>query len=401
MFLFYLLYFGIIGGFQPYYPEYLKHLSFTEVQIGTLVAVSNLIKLGPLFFTRNKDNKQFRRISLIRSCAIISGMFYIGFYFFADTFMGQCLVMISYGSIWATIMPVLFSSTQVKLTNNEHFFGVIRASGTFGYLVSVFITGYYMSFHASNLIHVMGVATFLLAVASFLIDEKPVKSTRKAVQKQEIETTSMVQVKPGVFLPSLICVAFLTGLVHGPLFTLGSLYFNEMGYTGLYKSALWGISMVAEITFLFVSAWMLLTNRVTIRIILMVSLFAAIVRWYLMAYLGDSYFAMCIGQVLHAFTFSGTELSFVAMAKFVVDSYGANNNHQLTRLNIFIFSAGQGIGSPLGCWLAGVSWKYFGYQHTFVYTGLITTFVWAIAFFGLQYSTKQSEKAHPSATLPA
>ncbi len=378
--IFYLLYFGIIGGFQPYYPEYLKHLGFNEIEIGQLVAISNLIKLGIPFYIGYIAKTRRIRIPLIRFCTLISAVFYLGFYCWADNYWGQCLVMFSYGSFWAAVMPLLFSATQIKLKRSENLFGVLRVFGTLGYLIFVFITGFFMSYHASNLIHVMGVATLLLAIASLTINEKPVEQKQTIAGAIEKPKMTRGQHQSSSFYVALIVTSLLIGLAHGPLFTLGSLYFNELGYTGIYKSCLWAISMVAEITFLLVSAWLLHKKRITIRSILLVSVMAAAARWFIMAYSAASYPMMCLGQALHAFTFAGTELSFVYLAKYATD-----NNSSLTRLNTIIFCAGQGLGSPLGCWLAGMSWKHFGFQQTFAMTGLISIMAWIIVFFGLKY----------------
>ena len=338
---FYLFYFASLGVLVPYWTLYLQSLSFDAREIGELMAILMATKfIAPYIWGWIADHTG-KGMLVIRLGSIVSIITFAGVFFYSS-YWWMVLIMALFSFFWNATLPQFEANTMNHLGINTHRYSVIRLWGSFGFILSVVLIGYFID--DSGLFVVPAAIMFLfvlIAVFSFLVPEGP-------EQKHTDQQGDIIQILKQPVVMALLAVCFLAQMSHGPYYTFYSIYLKQHGYSGDTLGWLWALGVIAEIiVFLYMHKLMPLFGA---RKLLMTALLLTAVRWYLIGHYVDSMVIILCSQVLHAASFG----LYHAVA---IDLYHRFFKGKYQGRGQAIYSSiSFGAGGAVGSYASGLMW---------------------------------------------
>ena len=169
---------------------------------------------------------------------------------------------------------------------------------------------------------------------------------------------------------------------HGALNIFYSIFLSDHGFSKAVVGSLWSMGVVAEIVvFFFMSRVM---RRYSLRVILLASLAAAVLRFVVIGYAANSLFVLVFAQVLHGMTFG----SFHAAAIAAINRWftGRTRARGQALYSSVSFGAGGLFGGLLSAWL----WDRVGGELTFALSSLYALIgFWLVARWVTQADVRE------------
>jgi len=244
--LFYGLYWGVIGMFEPYVTVHFIRLGFNGQQIGWLAAVFPLFNfiITPLI-SRLADRTNQRILILAVSFAGFGIL--LAFLPVPVTFLS---VLALYALVMAFRSPLTpLSDSLIAHMSERHRldFGSMRLWGSIIFTITSLSLGIVWQKTGFNIMFlVSGVAFIVVVFAAFLLDEIPAQPPQNQQKSGILPRTSRINLpEPGIL--------FLLGgnfLLVGAVFmagTFGTVYMASLKGGEAYLGALFGLSAMAEV----------------------------------------------------------------------------------------------------------------------------------------------------------
>ncbi len=348
---FYFFYFATLGGFLPFWSLYLENSGFSALEIGELSALMVATKIiAPNLWGWVADHTG-KSLRVIRLASFFAALFFAGFLFF-NGYQWFAIITVSFSFFWNAALPQFEAVTLFHLKQEPHRYSQIRLWGSVGFIVTVLGIGRLLEyFDISHLPYIITILLSLIWLLSLLTPE-----AQANFSSHDSVGIWRILLSPEVL--AFIAVYMLLQLAHGPYYVFYSIYLNNNGYSATQIGMLWALGVCAEIM-LFITMKKLL-NRISLRIILLISIFLSIIRWLMIAHCADSMTLMIIAQLLHAATFGS---SHVAAIHLVHQYFGTRHQGKGQAL---YSSMSFGLGGMLGSLYSGYFWDTFG--ATFVYS---------------------------------
>lgn len=311
----------LAGGVAvPFLPLWLREQGFSDADIGTLSALPIwTMVLFNIFVGRLADRASDWR-QVILWCSVVSGLIPIAFFFFG----GVWPIILIWTACTLPIMlasPIIDAATVRMTRRRGSDFARIRVWGTVGYVGANLFSGWFLGW--------AGIAMFLPLFVLFsfgrgliafqlppfratapedklLQEQKKLKNPPHPLQAQEFRH----MFRPW-FVLAILGSALIAGS-HGPLYSFGSILWDQQGIGKEIIGPLWAIGSAAEVlTFMLFAR---IAKRFSARHLLLFAAIVTIIRWFGMTL--DLPVAGYFGlQMLHAITFGVTylgTLNFVA-----------------------------------------------------------------------------------------
>lgn len=352
---FYFCYFLFIGAFSPYWSLYLQSLQFSALEIGILMSLLQVMRtFGPNLWGWIADHYE-KPILVVQLTVIASLICYLGV-FITSKFWGLFLVMSLLSFFWSASLPLVEATTMSLLGKNTLRYSHVRVWGSLGFMVSVIAIGYVLDrTHTGNIVWLVLGTLICIVISGF-----PLPKTEKISLGSEHVSLWVILKRPEVI--AIVSACFLMAAAHGPYYTFFSIYLSDHGYSNANIGWLWAVGVISEIVlFIFMPR---MFSRYSLRNILLVCFFLAIIRFLLIAW-GIEYLSIVlIAQVLHAATFGAYHAAAVAaIHSLFPQKYGARGQAIYTSLSF-------GLGGTLGGLYSGFAWENLGPQITFVIASL-------------------------------
>lgn len=363
---FYFFYFAFLGSWVPYWSLYLEKIGFKASAIGFLISIMMATKIvAPSLWGWLADRYQ-HRMRIIRYGAFVSFFCFLGI-FLDQSLWWLALVVGGFSFFWNAVLAQFEVVTLSHLEGRYHRYSQIRLWGSIGFIVAVSALGYL--FDLVSLLALPWVLIFLLAliwVSSLFVSEKTTNT-----QHESTEGLASIVRKPVVIAFLVSC--FLLQLAHGPYYAFFSIYLEDYGYSRTLIGQLWGLGVVAEVLLFLVMHR--LFARFSVRIILLVTLTIACLRWLLIGFFAENIMVLIVAQCMHAATFG----SFHAVAIELVRRF-FKNGHEGQGQAIYS-GISFGAGGALGALIAGLLWDSSPLA-TFImasiasFVALVVCFIW-------------------------
>lgn len=342
---FYFFYYAFVGMFAPYWSLYLKSLHFSAIDIGILMAVQPVMRMiAPNLWGWLADHSG-QRLLIVQVAAGLSLLFYLGV-FLTTSFWGMLLVLALMSFFWSASMPLVEATTLTWLGGKASHYGRIRSWGSLGFIATVLGLGYAFDYIAITWLLWAG----LLCELGILLFSRLIPATEAHPHPADHQPIRQIVMQPAVL--TLFSACFLMAMAHGPYYTFYSINLVEHGYSKGWVGALWALGVVCEIGVFFLMP-RLMRHFSFIRL-LQISLFAAVLRFLLIAWLVDAIAWVLVAQVLHALTFG----TFHAASIGLVHEY-FRGRHQARGQALF-GSLTYGAGGMLGSLTSGPVWELWG-----------------------------------------
>jgi PPP family 3-phenylpropionic acid transporter len=352
---FYFSYFALLGAIIPFWTLYLSDLGFDPLEIGALAAIMMGTKIVSPYLLGWLADKSRRPMRVIRWSALLSFVFFLGIFLSSD-FYYVAIIIASFTFFWNAVIGQFESVTLSQLGEHYSQYGKVRAWGSIGFILAVLVLGWlFNTISISYLPLFMAMMLFSIWGCSLLVKDKSnddaLRDAIGDMAEQGGESTNGlfdILKRPAVI--AFFSACFLLQLSHGPYYTFYSLYLTDFGYSKLVIGLLWGAGVVAELLLFLVMSRIL--RRLSVRVILLISMFFCLIRWPLIGLFPDYLAVLLVSQMMHAFTFA----SFHAVAvQWVRQAFGSDHQGQGQAL----YSAvGFGAGGAAGALISGIIWSY-------------------------------------------
>jgi len=351
----------------------LQSKNFTAFQIGMLLSLFQMSRIfAPNFWGWLADHTN-KRARWIRLASFIGCLGYVGI-FWADSFFLIFLVMMSMSLFTSSTIPLAESLTLSHLASTNVSYSNIRLWGSVGFIVASFFLGILIDrYSVSILVWALLFTQLVILFLSFSVPDKKfeyIGDTKRSIWK--------ILKKPEVISLLIGCALMVSS--HGLLYNFYSIFLKEQNYSSSLIGILWSIGVVFEI-FIFILMPKIL-SKFNLKEVLLISLFLAVIRFYLIGYYVDVLWVLILAQILHAATFGSFHVASVELV-----SVHFNNEHHSRGQSIYN-SITYGLGGTIGGLGGGLMIDQYGAASTFMFSSILPLIGFLVIFFGLSNTTK-------------
>lgn len=348
---FYLAYFGFVGAFTPYWSLYLQSLAFSAFQIAVLMSLFQIARIfSPSLWGWLADHLG-QRVRIIQWLALLSLVAYVGV-FFGTGFGWLFAVMLLLSFFWSASLPLIEVVTLGHLGDRFDRYGHIRMWGSVGFIAAVIGLGYLLDF--ADIGSLLWVVLGLLGAVMLFSRQLPEPLLTAHHAEGQGSIWAIVCQREVV---ALLLGCFSMAAAHGVYYTFYSIYLVDHGYSTDQVGWLWALGVICEILIFLCMPY--LTRRFGLRRILLVSLLLAFVRFTLIGWAVELWWAVLLAQTLHAATFG----SYHAAAVALTHNY-FRGRHQSKGQGLYT-SISYGVGGTFGGIMSGFAWDALGPSWTF------------------------------------
>lgn len=363
---YYFFYFTLFGSLLPFFGLYMQSLGFTAWQIGQVMAVLIGTKIIAPYVWGWLADKTGMIMPWVRGVIGLATLASIGL-FWVDSFIGVLLVVMLFSFFWHGGLPLFEAYTFSQLGSEKAQYGRIRLWGSLGFIAAVLVLGeVFTRYGLAGFPWVILCLFVALWAVSWSLKDKPVSS----VPVESAVTLADVIRSPLVL--SLLAVSFLIQFSHGTYYNFFSIDLTDHGYSKQTIAWLWTWGVVAEIFVFLAMVW--LFKNLSVRSLILASLFLTLLRWQLNIWAVDSLVWMLFAQTLHAASFG----LFHAAALHVID--GLFKGSLRGRGQAIYAATSQGLGGAMGALLAGLTWTLGGAILSYMLSSIAVLLAIAIAW---------------------
>ncbi|MCK5873861.1 MAG: MFS transporter [Alcanivoracaceae bacterium] len=342
---FYLFYFALLGTLVPYWSLYLRDAGFAAAQIGLLMAIPQITKLGAPNLWGWLADRTGQRLRVIRTGNLLAAIVFTGV-FVADGFWSMVIVLAGFSFFWNAVLAQFEVITLETLGDRSHRYSQVRLWGSVGFIAAVLAVGALLDvLPVSVLPWLLWGSLWLIWFCTLFL---PAGSATARVHGGGSLWAILKQ--PGVL--AFFACAFLMQLSHGPYYTFYTIHLVDLGISRTVAGTLWALGVVAEVGLFLLMHWLLV--RVPLKVIVVSSLLLASLRWLLIGSVGDSLLWLALAQLLHAATFGSFHAAAMAWLHRTFTGGHAGQGQALYS------SLGFGAGWAVGAGLSGVVWTALG-----------------------------------------
>lgn len=364
-----------MGSFVPYWGLYLQSEQFSAADIGILMSLFQISRIiAPNFWGWLADHTK-QRVIWIRLTSLLGLVGFIAV-FWAHSFFWLFFVMAALSLFTSSTLPLSESLTLAHLATTNGHYSKIRMWGSLGFIVASVVLGGLMDhFGVQSLLWFLLAVQLVLFYLTFGLPEAKVAPHAL----DHISVWSIIK-QPTVIALLIGCSCMVTA--HGVLYNFYSIYLAGHGYSKGVIGLLWAVGVICEIGIFMLMPKIM--RRYSLKTIMMVSLFLAVVRFSLIGVAVDSIVWLIFAQSLHAATFG----SFHAASVEVVTQF-FNGRHQAKGQAIYN-SVAYGVGGTIGGLLGGYVLQYWGGAITFQLAALFPLMGLIVIGLGLHLSTRET-----------
>lgn len=365
---FYLLYFAALGTLLPYWGLYLKHLGFSAVEIGELMAVILATKLvAPNIWAWVADHTE-RHVGVVQVTSLLAAITFVGT-FFVTEFWPLVGVMVLFTFCWNAALPQIEAATLAWLGDDSHKYSRIRLWGSVGFILMS--AGLGPLFDLWGIVYILPV--LLLIYTTIWVSSLTLKEAPRFEHAEEEQGIAAIVRRPEVIAFFVVC--FLMQAGHGVYYTFYSVYLESNGYSRSLIGILWAFGVLAEVGVFWVMHHLL--ARYSLYQVLMFSLLVAAVRWVMIGEFVEYTSVLWLAQIGHAFTFG----AFHAAAVHMVQRFFSRKTQG--RGQALYSSLSFGAGGAVGALLSGNFWESIGPTNTFYFAMALSLLAMVISWYWL------------------
>lgn len=356
---FYFFYFATLGGFLPYWSLYLEHIKFSALEIGELSALMVATKIiAPNLWGWIADHTG-KSLRIIRIASFFAALIFAGF-FFKDSYLWVAMIAVGFSFFWNAALPQFEAATLFHLKKEPHRYSQIRLWGSIGFIVTVLVIG-----RTIDLLSIDYLPELIICLLGMIWLVSLVTPEAQA-SVHDSDTVKIFQIIRQPEIIAFFVVYMLLQAAHGPYYVFYSIYLNQFNYTSTIIGLLWALGVCAEvILFVFMKR---ILKKISLRSILLTSVFLSICRWLIIAFFVESLPLMIFAQILHAATFGSSHVVAIHLVhKYFGDQHQGKGQALYSSLSF-------GLGGMVGSLYSGYFWDSFG--ALFVYsTAAVSSFI--------------------------
>ncbi len=365
--LYYVACFAMMGIYLPFFPRWLEARGIDGFAMGAVSAIMPAMGvLGPPLFGLLADALALRGVLLRLACAgaalaftAIASLFLLGY---APGVGVLFLLVLVFGLFRSPMIMIADVVAMEQAERGATTYARIRLYGSLGFLVAALLAGRFLDLTAAFAFPVSMAATLFAAL--LFAWPLPTRSVLPPVPSSEQARALVSKRSYRLFLLILV----FAQAAHASYDLCFSLHLRDLGAPLELAGAAWAIGVACEVVLMAFSP--ALFARVSAKRLLALAIFAAIVRWILIASL-RSVPLLCALQPLHALSFG---LMWISSLDYVKKSAPAQALATAQGLS----SASYGAGSVLGMLIWGALYRRLQGPTTFAVAALVSGIAFAL-----------------------
>lgn len=323
--------------------------------IGLTTAVFNSTRIIAPNIWGYLSDRTGQPLKIIRIGCSLASISVVGLLVF-DSVYAIVLVLLFYSFFWNAVLPQFEVLTYQHLgKQSADKYGPIRLWGSLGFAFAVIFGGWlFEKFELALFPWLIFILLLLLWVSSLVVPAISLSKSQSLKSGKAIAETpfrsNILQLHVLVYIACLL----LMQVSFGPYYTFFSIYLVDMGYPVWSIGGYWAVAIAAEILVFLVFGR--LHRYLGLRNLLLLSLVAGVLRWWLLGRFGSNGLILVGVQILHAFSFGTFHVCMVESVRrfFPTSQHGKGQ--------ALFNSMGYGLGTVVGAALSGLFWDTFANQ---------------------------------------
>ncbi len=308
----FITFFFIWGVFLPFWGIWLSDQGVSSESIGLLFSIGLLLRFVSNLTLLPMVSSAKSTLSLLRFLVFFTLLAFALLLFFHD-YIWLAVITLVVNFMMGPLAPLgdLVGTRLVKQIQLDY--GRVRLWGSLSFIVGSTCVGWLIVGSGNDAILWAIIAATLVMWLLSLLNLSPQLHDEIIATTEKKQSLFTLFKRPDVLL-FLIIVGAIQGS-HGAFYAFGTIYWNEVGFSGVTISWLWAIGVFAEILLMrfnkkLFTGW-------SIKQMMLLGLLAAIIRWLVFAF-SENVYLLATFQTFHAFTFAVTHLAairYIALQK--------------------------------------------------------------------------------------
>ncbi|NTG46908.1 MFS transporter [Agrobacterium rhizogenes] len=290
----------IVNGIAlPFFPVWLAGLSFSDREIGLILAVPMVVRVLVVPIVGMLADRVQERATVLFWSGALSLLTAIALYWTSD-FWPVLLVYGIQGATYAPYVPIVESIAVSGVRRWGFDYGSMRVWGSIAFIVSTLIGGQMIGKWGGTTVLPAMVAGFVLTTLMAFFCPRIGPTRRRHHQPIDLQAPTGSSLRSPQLLVTMIGVSVQQSS-HAMMYTFASIYWRELGFSGTQIAVLWCIGVAAEVMVFFMSR--MLGRRFSAWTLIFFGSAVCVVRWILFPInLGFAGYFML--QCFHACTFA-------------------------------------------------------------------------------------------------
>lgn len=293
-----------MGIWSSFWALWLASQGVSPEFIGVILGSAGITRcIANLVITPN-INRKTRLIPVLRVLALLSLLFFSGFFLATPSYIGLLVVTVLFSLSWGPTTALMDTLVNYYHKLRMLDYGRTRLWASLGFIFGIAIIGAIIERFGVSITPYIYLVSLAISFMIILPTPSPLP-----VENEEEENSSKVRFRILLSDSNIRCFLLACILVqgsHAAFYSFGTLYLDGIGFSKMTISSLWNLGVVAEII-LFAFSQKIFANC-SINGMMHLAACGAIVRWSLMAYTENIYL-IALAQCLHALTFATMHLS--------------------------------------------------------------------------------------------
>lgn len=332
--LFYYFYFSIVGIYIIFLPKVLSSVGYSASEIGILFAAAPLVRfILPFLFIKGVQLNS----TIFKASLFLVSLSAFSFYLSLEHFYLLLLSNITLGIGLALILPYVELLSLGSIGKERY--GKVRLFGSLGFIIVALVLVKFLSsaFVALDFLFVM---TLLMSFFAYLVQ----KHADKVQKESEVYENDISLLRDWKLWAGLL----LMQMSFGPLYNFFTIYETDRGISLDMTIYLWSFGVIIEVAMLFFQGKFLRGNLLRV---LQVTIFATVIRWFLLFAYPTTLGVLFFAQSLHA-------LSFALFHSAAISYLFAHYKHK-SLAQQFFSGITYGLGGLMGAVLSGFIYEYY------------------------------------------
>ncbi|MGO4436132.1 MFS transporter [Rhizobium sp. RAF56] len=281
----------------PFFPVWLASLNFNDHEIGTILAVPMVVRVLVAPIVAMIADRMEERANVLFVSGALSFLTALALFWTRD-FWPVLIVYTLQGATYSPYVPVVESIAISGVRRWGFDYGSMRVWGSVAFIFATLIGGQLIGVWGGGMVPPVMAIGFALTIAMSLYCPR-IGPTRRRGQPINLQAPGGSLLKPQL-LVTMLGVSIQQSS-HAVLYTFSSIYWHELGFSGMQVGVLWVVGVASEVMVFFLSRR--LSRRFSAWTLIRIGSAVSVCRWLLFP-TTFSFFGFFVLQCLHSFTYA-------------------------------------------------------------------------------------------------
>lgn len=358
-----------VGIIMPFLALHFKQRGFLDWQIGVLSGIGPLVTILLAGFLGMLADRTVNRNRLLVGTLVLQTAVFVGV-IAASHFAWVVLSNVAYAIAGALTGALMTAGIIIMARDRGSDFGKVRVWLSIGFVASSLVGGAIVDLFSTTAVLAAALASMAI-VAGLSALLPPLARPPAVVEPGAARRRDLLQHRE---IMSLMLSCFLSRLAMGTYLVFFTIHLNEAGYSASFISALWGLSVAAEVGVAYKSQE--LVRRFGARRIIAAAYVGEAIRWGAFA-VTSAWPVLVLVQLSHGLSFGGGEMGNMY---FIDQRFPARFKVSGQSYRLIMMSSGFLIGSLLAGWACGT----MGRNWAFGLSAIVASAGALVAFIGMR-----------------